>query len=196
MPKMSREEIRFLADVVGTALSTTVSRYQRLHLSRRRGNAVRQDLARSGIIEAVQIATRAGQVVLYQLTDAGRSVCDAVGIEPGPRPRESLEHRYWVAKAREHFEAAGYEVTAEHPIQGNGAVDLLAERPGHRVAIEVETGKSDVKENLANAAKGDFDRVVLIATSPAAVSACSRAIDSTADGDAPRADLLTWLDVS
>ena len=192
---MSREEIRFLADVVARPLSTTVARYQRLHLSRRRGNAVRQDLARGGIIEAVQIATRAGQVVLYQLTDTGRSLCGAVGIDPGRRPRESLEHRYWVAKAREHFEAAGYDVTAEHPIRGNGAVDLLAERPGHRVAIEVETGKSDVGENLANAAKGGFDRVILIATSPDAVTACSRAIDNT-KADAPPAELRTWLDIS
>ncbi len=145
----SREEIRLLADIAARPLSTTVFRYQRLNLSRRRGNAMRQHLADAGVIEAVPIATRSGQVVLNQLTNHGRSVCESIGIDPGPVPRASLEHLYWVMKVTEHFEKQGYEVTAEHAIPGDGAVDLLAERPGERVAIEVETGKSDIKANFA-----------------------------------------------
>jgi len=39
--KALREEIRFLTDVAIRPLSTTVSRYHRLNLSRRRGNAIR-----------------------------------------------------------------------------------------------------------------------------------------------------------
>nr|MDD5134563.1 DUF87 domain-containing protein [Phycisphaerae bacterium] len=42
--KLNREETRFLSDVATRPLSTTVSRYQRLNLSRRRGNAIRQSL--------------------------------------------------------------------------------------------------------------------------------------------------------
>ena len=63
---MTREEIRFLADIAARPLSTTVSRYQRLNLSRRRGNAIRQALATAGIIEAVSIPNRSGQVMLYR----------------------------------------------------------------------------------------------------------------------------------
>ena len=195
MPQMSREEIRFLTDVAARPLSTTVSRYQRLNLSRRRGNAIRQHLAESGIIEAVAIATRCGQVVLYQLTDPGRSACQAVGIEPGPRSRESLEHRYWIQKTCEHFEENGYDVTREHQIKGNGAVDLLAEKPGQRIAIEVETGKSDIKTNIAKVRDADFDRIVLIATSPAAVGACRKASDAIGADKQPAVELLTWLDL-
>jgi len=91
--KMTREEIRFLADVSARPVSTTVSRYQRLNLSRRRGNAIRQQMAAAGIIEAACIATRSGQVMLHQLTEMGRTVCEYVSIDPGPRPIESLEHR-------------------------------------------------------------------------------------------------------
>ena len=195
-PRISREEIRFLADVAAKPLSTTVPRYQRLNLSRRRGNAVRQSLQSAGIIEAVPIATRCGQVVLYQLTDFGRSICTSTGIDPGPKSRESLEHRYWIKKAAEHFEKKGYEVTKEHPIKGNGAVDILAERPGERVVIEVETGKSDIKANLAKVKKANFDRVVLLAASPAAVSACQGAIDSVGNTAPSAIELLTWLDIS
>ena len=193
--KLSRDEVRFLADLASQPLSTTVSRYQRLSLSRRRGNAIRQHLAAAGVIEAVPLATRSGQVVLYQLTEPGRAACTALGIDPGPVPRASLEHQYWVMKIAEHFEKQGYEMTAEHPIPGDGAVDLLAERPGERVAIEVETGKSDIKANLAKLKNAGFDRVIMVATSPSAVSACQRALDKSSADKSLSVELMTWLDV-
>ena len=63
-------------------------------------------------------------------------------------------------------------------------------------AIEVETGKSDIKVNIKKTRQSGFDRVILVATSPSAVSACRRVLDSVAD-DARRAvELLTWLDFS
>jgi len=193
---LSREEIRFLADIVARPLSATVSRYQRLNLSRRRGNAVRQSLASAGIIERVTIATRCGQVVLYQLTDFGRTVCSSVNIDPGPRPRASLEHMFWVNKVAQYFEKKGYDVLREHPVKGNGAVDILAKKPGENVAIEVETGKSDVKANLKKIKKGEFDRVVLVATSPEAVTACQKAVTDTSHAALPAIELLSWLDIA
>ncbi|MCY2950579.1 MAG: hypothetical protein NTU53_01215, partial [Planctomycetota bacterium] len=193
---MTREAIRFLSDIAARPLSTTVSRYQRLNLSRRRGNAIRQSLASAGVIEAATLATRSGQVVLCELTEEGRSVCSAAGIDVGPRPRESLEHRFWVSRAVAHFEKRGYEVTREHVVKGNGAVDLLAERPGLRIAVEVETGRSDIRANLAKMDKGVFDRVVLLATSPEAVTLCQKAIAAHGCSGPPSLDLMTWLDIS
>jgi hypothetical protein len=192
----SREEIRFLSDVAVRSLSTTVSRYQRLNLSRRRGNAIRQHLVSVGIIEAVAIATRSGQVILYQLTDPGRAVCSPLGINPGPKPRESLEHSFWVNRTSKYFERKGYEIKCEHPVKGNGAIDILAEKPGQRVAIEVETGKSNIKENLSKIRSAGFDRIVMLATSPAATEACQKAVDSSDRGRSPALELITWLDIS
>ncbi len=191
---LSREEIRFLSDVAGRPLSTTVSRYQRLNLSRRRGNAVRQHLVSASIIEAVTIATRSGQVVLYQLTEFGRVACSSAAIDPGPRPRESLEHSFWVNRAVKHFEQKSYTVSCEHPVKGNGAVDILAERPGERIAVEVETGKSNVKGNLDKISNAGFDKIVLVATCPAAVTTCQKAIESSRQ-DKSRIEQLSWLDI-
>jgi Holliday junction resolvase-like predicted endonuclease len=194
--KINREEIRFLADIAARPLSTTVSRYHRLHLSRRRGNAIRQHLAAAGIIEPVTIATRSGQVVLYQLTDPGRLVCSTAGIKTAPRPRESLEHSFWVNRAAKYFQAKGYEISHEHPVKGNGAIDLLAEGKGQRIAIEVETGKSNIKANLKKIKNAGFDRIVLVATSPAAVTACQKTVDSTERNQTPQVKQLTWFDLS
>jgi len=55
----------------------------------------------------------------------GRNVCASANIDPGARSRESLEHSFWVNKAAKHFEREGYEVLREHPVKGNGAVDIL-----------------------------------------------------------------------
>jgi Holliday junction resolvase-like predicted endonuclease len=133
-------------------------------------------------------------VVLFQLTDAGRVLCSSLGIDPGPQPHESLEHMFWVDRAAKHFEKEGYETRREHPIKGNGAVDILATRPGESVVIEVETGKSDTKENLTKIAHAGFDRIVLLATSPAAIEACQKAMASVSS-DLP-VQLMTWLDIS
>jgi len=81
----------------------------------------------------------------------------------------------------------------EHPIKGDGFVDVVAERPGERVAIEIETGKSDIKMNVQKLRGLGFDRVVLVATSPSAVAACQRALDTTRTRNV---ELMTWLDVS
>jgi hypothetical protein len=74
----------------------------------------------------ITIATRSGQVVLFQLTDHGRELCSSLGIDPGPKARESVEHMFWMDRAAKHFECEGYEVRREHPVKGNGAVDILA----------------------------------------------------------------------
>ena len=193
---MSREQIRFLSDVATRPLSTTVSRYQRLHLSRRRGNAIRQALIKGGLIEAVPIATRSGQIVLCELTDEGRSVCASLGVDPGPPSRASLEHSYWAMKVQQLFENKGFDVSLERAVKDNGTVDVVAERPGERVAVEIETGKSDIKENLAKLHGRGFDRIVLVATSPAAVGACQKVLDASDPGTGPAVECLTWLDVS
>ena len=193
---LSRDEIRFLADVASRPLSTTVPRYHRLNLSRRRGNAIRQSLATAGHIESLPIATRSGQVVLAKLTDQGRALCCSLGISAGPRPRTSLEHAYWAMKAAEHFERKGYDVSYEYAVKGNGTIDLLAERPGERVAVEIETGKSDIRANLTKLQGKGFDQVVVIATSPTAVNACQRVVDMIQDSEAETVRLLTWLDIS
>lgn len=75
------------------------------------------DLLAAGLIGSVSIATRSGQVVLYQPTDASRSMCRHLGIDPGPPRRASLEHSHWAGRLSARYEAPGCRVTHEHTIQ-------------------------------------------------------------------------------
>jgi hypothetical protein len=172
-----------------------VARYQRLNLSRRRGNAIRQSLQSAGFIDAVPIATRSGQVVLCELTDHGRTIAESQGIDPGPPPRAGLEHRYWVGRIAAHFERQGYDTAIEYHIPGDGHVDLAATRASERLAIEVETGKSDIPANLEKLRGAGFDRIILVATSPSAVSACQKAMHSCTEAHSCPVELMTWLDI-
>lgn len=195
-PDLSREAVRFLADVAGRPLSTTVARYERLHLSRRRGNAIRQQLTDAGLIVSLRIPTRSGQTVLQELTDAGRSLADRLGLAVGPSPTVSLEHRYWAHRAAEHFANEGYEIDHEYQVDGNGAVDLLATRGERRIAVEIETGKSDIHTNLTKAAHAGFERTIVLATSPEALDRCRRVLREIDIDNLPPIELMSWLDVS
>ena len=45
-----------------------------------------------------------------------------------------------------------------------------------KVAVEVETGKSNIKANLNKIEKAGFDRIILVATSATAVTSCQKVI--------------------
>lgn len=194
--KLSQEAMHFLQDIIAQPLSTTVSRYHRLHFSRRRGDAVRRYLVENSFVEPVRIATRTGQVVLYQLTINGRDLCVSLGMDPGPKLRESLQHRYWVKRAAEYYKTKSYEIVFEYPVKGNGKIDILAQKADEKIAIEVETGKSSPLANLKNAAKAKVDKLVFVATSPSAVSVCQKVVQKTEKPVSFPVELLTWLDVS
>lgn len=50
------------------------------------------------------------------------------------------------------------------PIGDGKAVDIVASKDGKRVAIEVETGKSDVEGNVKKCEEAGFDDTVVIRT--------------------------------
>ena len=66
-------------------------------------------------------------------------------------------------------------------MKGNAAVDILASKPGEKIAIEVETGKSNIKANLEKLKDASFDKIILLATNPSAVRKCQKAKDSVKD---------------
>jgi ABC-type dipeptide/oligopeptide/nickel transport system ATPase component len=193
---MSRDAVRFLTDVAARPLSTTVARYQRLHLSRRKGNAIREDLRTAGLIERVTIPTRSGQVVLHQLTDDGCHIAATAGVDVNVSRRPGIEHQFWVDKTIDHLEGEGYRVEPEFALNTGGIVDLFAERAGKRIAVEIETGKSDIRRNIEKLNAIEIDELIIVATSPTAITACKRVIDDLGQATPIRITLLSWLDVS
>jgi predicted RecB family endonuclease len=61
------------------------------------------------------------------------------------------------------LEAWSYEVQVESPRVG-GYVDILATKAGRRLAVEIETGKSDAVQNARNCLRSGFEKIWTVAT--------------------------------
>jgi len=185
--------VRFLGDLIDCPLSTTVERYQRLHLSRRKGHALRTALVEADLIRPVRIPTRSGNVVLLELTHRGRRQCLTQGLEPSPASVAGLAHRYWAHRVGQKLKQEGYQVRHEAHVAGNGRVDLLATRDDEALPCEIETGHSDIAENLSKTF-GHFEKVLMVATNAEAIEKCRKVIFRLTSSQQKRVELKSWLD--
>jgi hypothetical protein len=159
---LNQRESLLFRDIHEHPLSGVVERYRRLMLSRRNGDVQKNALIEHGLIEPADIPTRSGRRVLLEITADGWNYLGKTGIKKDIRHNEGIEHRFWKQKIAELFKNEGYIVLIEEPI--NGFTDIIIEKNGKRLPIEVETGKSDWKKNVEkNLAKG-FNAVVMVAT--------------------------------
>ena len=156
-------EVRaFLRDIVTHPFSHTTKRYQRLKLNPRRGNQFKQRILQTQLARQVQVTTDKGVLMLLELTRPGR---ERLKLSPSNLASTSLEHRFWQDTLARRFSQAGYTVRLEVSLPTGGRIDLVAEKEGRQVAVEVETGKSNVQANVAKCHQAGFTHIVLAATS-------------------------------
>ena len=161
--QLTTREETFLLDIAHHPFSGVVERYRRLHTSRRKGNSIKERCLTGNLIAATPIPTQTGQVVLLELTSQAKRLLQESGHQVSQaNRRESRVHEYWKHKAAEHFAAQGYDVSVEEPV--NGFTDLVIQKNGARIAVEIETGKSDWRKNLQKNLKGDFQSIIIITT--------------------------------
>ena len=135
-------------------------RYKRLHLSADKGNQLKNQLVAAGVLEvAVVPIGRTRRVLLRPTPEAHRTL----GLRNRTLTRASIAHEYWKHDYADLYHARGYAVQVEAPRKG-GRVDVQATKASERVAIEIETGKSNVLGNVKNCLASRFDRVVVVAT--------------------------------
>jgi len=155
--------VRFLRDMLDHPVAGTRERYARLGVSSRKGNATKDLLERLGLIVLTAVNTRRGQMKLADYSTLGRTV--AQQLFPQARIRrtiESMEHRYWKERVATALEDAGLYVEREKKLNGD-RVDIHAENGG-TTAIEIETGKSNVRNNLRKNLEQGYDRIVFVPT--------------------------------
>jgi hypothetical protein len=93
---------------------------------------------------------------LYELTIKGR---EALGRKAIHRGRGGLEHRYYVEKIKEHYLAkAGFTFLEKDNI------DIVIYQGDKTLAIQMETGKSDVHGNLMKLCRYKADLKYILAT--------------------------------
>ena len=59
-----------------------------------------------------------------------------------------VHHEFWRQFLKRKLHGAGYEVEEEVPLGGGKTVDMMGSKNGKRVYVEIETGRSNLAENV------------------------------------------------
>ena len=159
--------LSLLADVAGEPGCGVAQRYKRLGLSSSAGDAVKNELARKGWVREVRVRLRGRNITALPITGAGLTALRKTswdGEYATPDDHAGPAHEFWKAWLFSELRKSGIQVAAEKLWQSGHRVDLLAVVQGRQVAIEIETGKSNVKANLDAALREGLNQcsVVLV----------------------------------
>lgn len=161
---LEKEAKQLLIDFFHHPLLQTTERYRRLGWNPRKGNALKNNLLKRALIQPIDITTKTGRIRLFDLTPMGKQLLREQGIYPEHAGRQgSLPHQFWCTQIKVQLEEMGYEVTIEFSLGEKKAIDLVAEKEGRRIALEIETGKSNTKANIDKCLQAGFTRIILIA---------------------------------
>ena len=108
-----------------------------------------------------KIITNKGWITLFELTKKGKMVLSDLGYE-FKNESEGVVHKYWKHKVSEFYRSQGFDVRVEE-YYVNGRPDIIVHRGKKKIAIEIETGKSDFIKNIKRALKAGFDEVLCLA---------------------------------
>lgn len=150
-----------LVDIFLKPLSGITQRYKRLELNPKYGNKFKNQLIAQGCIQPRKIITGKGWITLFDLTQKGKIVLRDLGYE-FKNISEGVIHKYWKEKIAEFYRNKNFEVLVEKNI--NGRPDIIVINHNKKVAVEIETGKSNAIANIKRALDAGFDEVVCVAT--------------------------------
>ena len=132
-----------LASIAGNPFWGTTKRYRKLGLNDYEGNKAKQALISKGLVNPVTV----NRLKLLELLDKGVSTLESQGIKiPKSRRYGSLEHQYWKHRVNQHYLAKGYKVEEE-----KHDIDLVISKEDRTIAVEIETGKSNIRANITKA---------------------------------------------
>ena len=149
----------FVEDILAYPDDGVKERYCRLGISVGTGNRLKEELLDQGWLESQVVGLGKTRKVLLRLTKQGK---EALGLDGGVPDRASLVHEYWQRFSAERFREQGYKVPLEAP-RKSGNVDVLAVKDSKSIAIEIETGKSDIVRNVKQDLLSGFDKVLVVA---------------------------------
>jgi hypothetical protein len=141
-----------LEDIGLNPLYGLVKRFKKLGLKVSNGYKVIEELTTLRLIKPLTIDGNR----LYELTSQGKKI---LGKKITHKGRGGLEHRYYVEKIKEHFiQNEGFTFLEKDDI------DLVVEKLDKRLAIQMETGKSNIQANLFKLGKYNADLKYVLTT--------------------------------
>jgi hypothetical protein len=162
----------FLEDVMKSPDDGVKTRYKRLGLSAGTGNRIKDQLLDRGWLEGQVAEIGKTRKVLLRLTSQAREALNPGGSES---QHGSIVHEYWKRFYAQRFREQGYQVEFEVP-QQSGRVDVVAKKDYEKIAIEIETGKSDFVRNVRQSMAAKYDKILIVATDKSAFGKIERGL--------------------
>lgn len=131
-------------------------------MNKYQGNKIQKSLLEKNLSSWRPVSTQKGRLKVLVLTDKGKRAILDVRIEKLFHKKGSWEHEYWKYRVGEYYRKRGYKITYEYKIDEGKSVDVVAEKDGKKIAIEIETGKSDSIYNIRKDLEAGFDRTICV----------------------------------
>jgi len=146
------------------------TRYKRLGLSTGTANRLKQQLINQKWLEEQTVSVGQTRKVILRLTQHGKA---ALNLDTSMPQHGSIVHEYWKRFYAQRFREQGYEVAFEVP-RKSGRIDVVANKDSERIAIEIETGKSNYVRNVQQDLGARYDKIVVVATDKRALAKVER----------------------
>ncbi len=150
----------FIEDVLQHPNDGVKARYKRLGLSTGTANRLKDQLLAQGWLEDQTVDIGQTRKVILRLTKQSK---DALNFDTSEPQHGSITHEYWKRFYAQRLREQGYHAEFEVP-RKSGRVDVVARKDGEKIAIEIETGKSDFIRNVQQDLAAKYNKVLVIAT--------------------------------
>jgi hypothetical protein len=153
-PNITGLEMCLLSDISEHQFDGVDARSKRLGLHPAQMSDLHTSLSEKGILMPVQV----GNLKLFEITTEGRTMAEKAGIKiKKQNSRGGIEHSFAIHQTSRHL--TNLEL---RPLSEIGGIDIVDATAG--LAIEIETGKSNIPANLLKLEKSGFDHLFMLAT--------------------------------
>lgn len=161
---ISKQAIDYLIDIANKPFIPSTKRDAALGLSAWKGNEIRAELGRAGLVNSVKIntGTRGGVILLLEVTEKGYEFLN--GLKAGvarPRGKGGFEHKFWAWHCAAWFEKEGYKTYIEDSRFGK-CVDIGLEKEGRLLGVEIMV-KGQIKElsNITKDIEASYGEIII-----------------------------------
>ncbi len=162
---LNTDAFKLLSDILAFPNDGVKARYKRLNLSIGKGNRLKQHLLDQAWLESQTIDIGQTRKTCLRLTKQAQK---ALNIDTTNPQHGSISHEYWKRFYAHRFQEQGYKVEFEVSRKTIGRVDVIASKENQKIAIEIETGKSNFIRNIQQDLLAKYDKIMVVATDKSA----------------------------
>jgi hypothetical protein len=136
------------------------TRYHRLGFSIGTANRLKHQLINQHWLEEQTVDLGQTRKVILRLSQQCK---EALKLDTSDPQHGSIVHEYWKRYFAQRYREQGYQIQFEVS-RKSGRVDVVATKNSEKIAIEIETGKSNYMRNIQQNLGAKYNQIVVVST--------------------------------